>query len=257
MKAYQIRKQALKDLQASVKLCGGSNSYFYGMTTFNDKSAVDEETLKSLRRQFAVALGLDEQILSAARIPNTRRSLLCYGWMWSFFELIGDKAPNSTEIHLEPVTKLEIFREYQAAIASYFPDEKDELCLEYTSFLNQWETCFSHVKIREYKAVSGKCTTCATLSDLRRKYKSVHIRQTVTDLHALHRITYMAERMNYYRKQWLAITHPDMYMSVILDGMAQKHTALPYLANQKEFPATLKMHLQGVIEHGQKFVSCF
>jgi hypothetical protein len=68
-------------------------------------------------------------------------------------------------------------------------------------------------------------------------------------------MTYMAERMTYYRKQWLAMMHPDMYMSIILDGMAQKHTALPYLANQKEFPAQLTMHLQGVIEHGQKFVS--
>jgi hypothetical protein len=254
MTAYQVTKWNLQDLQKNIRKSG--LHFFYGTGDLEDESKIDEATVKSLMKQFSSKLDLEHigEMVSAANMPNTRRSLLCYGWMDWFFNIVGDKMPNSKEIHLEPITYQEVHREYEMTMESYFPDEEG-LALNYTSFLSMWHNSFAHVKIREYKQVSGKCTTCATLSDLRRKYKSANIRQAVTDLHALHRITYMGERMNYYRKQWLAIMHPEMYMSIILDGMAQKHTALPYLANQKDFPAQLTMHLQGVIEHGQKFVS--
>jgi hypothetical protein len=79
------------------------------------------------------------------------------------------------------------------------------------------------------------------------------VRQRITDMHALHRSTYMSERKVYYNKVFQAIIDPDNYMSIILDGMAQNHTVLSYIANMKTFPNPLKMHLQGVLEHGQSF----
>ena len=39
-----------------------------------------------------------------------------------------------------------------------------------------------------------------------------------------------------------------------MDGMAQIHTELPFLANQKKFDNQLPQHLLGIKEHGQKFV---
>lgn len=51
--------------------------------------------------------------------------------------------------------------------------------------------CFEHVKIREFKAVCGKCQCCATLSNLRKTFKSQQQREYVTSLHAYHRSTYM------------------------------------------------------------------
>jgi hypothetical protein len=52
----------------------------------------------------------------------------------------------------------------------------------------------------------------------------------------------------------LAETEPEKYMSIIIDGMAQNHTQLPYLANVKDFgDKKLDMHLEGVIEHGHSF----
>jgi hypothetical protein len=85
---------------------------------------------------------------------------------------------------------------------------------------------------------------------------SLHLlRQLVTNYHALHRITYMAERKIYYQKIWKAVSQPEEYMSIIIYGMAQTHTVLPWCANQKDFPSKLKMHLLGIIEHGQFFVN--
>ena len=49
----------------------------------------------------------------------------------------------------------------------------------------------------------------------------------------------------------LAISHPQEFMSIITDGMAQVHCELPWQANKTTFPKKLTQHLQGVLEHGQ------
>lgn len=61
-------------IQSKIKNFG--TNYFYGVDELNDMTALDEDTIKSLTRQFSVALGLDDEVLSSARIPNTRKSLL-------------------------------------------------------------------------------------------------------------------------------------------------------------------------------------
>jgi hypothetical protein len=79
--------------------------------------------------------------------------------------------------------------------------------------------CFDHVKIREFKAVSGKCNCCANLSDLRRKFKSQQDREYVTMMHALHRSTYMGERMAYAERRNNAVMKKSCYYLTIADGM--------------------------------------
>ncbi len=249
--AHGISRSTLERIQAAIK--DYKVSAVFGGDRFTDNSRVSDETVRRLMSKFAESLGLDGEMIGSCRIPNTRRGLVCYGWLHWFFHLVGDKIPNKDEIHLEPIDRKEVHNEYTATMAHYFPEEPD-VALGYVAFLRIWTHNFPNVKIREYKAVTGKCSCCAKLSDLRRKFKAAHIRQAITDLHALHRITYMSERKTYYQKQILAIMQPDVYMSVILDGMAQSHSALPWLSNQKDFPQRLKMHLQGVIEHGQNFV---
>jgi hypothetical protein len=61
----------------------------------------------------------------------------------------------------------------------------------------------------------------------------------------------MAEKRKYYNKKNLAITQPDKYMSIIMDGMSQNHCELPWFGNLKQFQATLPQHLQAVYDHGQ------
>eukprot|EP01034_Spumella_vulgaris_P042217 gene42217-52343_t len=78
---------------------------------------------------------------------------------------MGDAIPNSDgQIHLEPISVEEIFAEFKL-----FFDNQGLRSLERTQFANLWVSCFSHVSIRQFKAVTGKCNTCATLSHLRRK----------------------------------------------------------------------------------------
>lgn len=184
--------------------------------------------------------------LAALVVPNTVASLSCFAWMQSFFEAVGDKQPNHNEIHLEPTEVKAVHAEYYQVIS-----DAGEPVLEYTAFLNMWDTCFKHVKIREFKAVTGKCKTCTLLSEARRKQLSLAGRRYLTELHALHRTMYMGERLSYYERRNNAMLMPRSYWSGIGDGMMQAHCVLPHRGNMVASPQTLPQHVQGMIAHGR------
>lgn len=117
-----------------------------------------------------------------------------------------------------------------------------------------WDNCYEHVKIREYKQVTGKCMTCFKLTELRRQRKDRVGRSLATLLHAFHRSMYMGEKAAYYDRALQAKNDSFNYVSLITDGMAQNHTRLPWLANLKDFSFAIPQHLQGVIDHGTEFV---
>lgn len=54
-----------------------------------------------------------------------------------------------------------------------------------------------YVTIREYKEVTGKCSTCALLSQLRKKFRDDTRKRYITNLFSLHRSAYMGERKEY------------------------------------------------------------
>lgn len=200
-----------------------------------------------------------DTIFNLMTMPNTRASKLTHAWMEDYFHLVGDFNPCNGEIHLEKTDKNAIYALYASEMKEIedleMVTQSDNLMVTDTYFYRLWNEQFPHVKIREYKAVTGKCQFCAILSNLRAESKNRSYRKEITRLHSLHKVTYMAERQAYYMKSYQAIIDPDLYMSIILDGMSQNHTKLPWFANQKDFPACLQMHLQGIIEHGQEFVS--
>jgi hypothetical protein len=225
---------------------------------------VSIETYKSLKKQFSGPhpkghksvhpLKMSEeyhfQLMNANTTPVQMR---CIVWMDNYFRSIGDQNPTRDEIHLDAGEKKQIYGVYlnDQRRALYSGEE----VYSERSFLRTWETVFSHVKIRQYKAVSGKCGFCAKLTELRAGTHNNDDWKSIGELHALHRVTFMNERRCYYENIRRAVDQPDKYMSIIIDGMNQNHSQIPYLANIKEFPTPLKVHLIGVIEHGQNFVS--
>jgi len=185
-------------------------------------------------------------------IPNSEKQLKAKTWMQSFFKLVGDNAPNKAEeIHLDSCfTRNSIYNEYKSTMTVWYGDTE---FLSISAFGTTWKSCFPHVKVRKFKAVSGKCMTCSHLSELRLNTRDNARRANVTLLHSYHRHMYMGEREGYYKRQALALRDPQRYMSLIIDGMQQGHSEIPYQANQAQFPNKIKQHLQGVIEHGDNF----
>jgi len=255
--AYDISHRQLRNLRDDLRIGNlGSNlntsnessCVHYGYT---DKSVVSSSDIRNVTkaRSSNVASTLTSEEIDCLKTPNSYIAKLTSHWMKAYFDLVGDHMPNkANEIHLETVEIKEIWLEYVSDCANIF---KIDQCMGYTHFVEYWHNFFSHVKIRAYKAVSGKCYMCSILSSLRKKFTEATLRADITELHALHRITYMSERRFYYARIKKGCEDPANYLSLIGDGMAENHTALPWLGNLREAGKTLKQHLQGILVHGQ------
>lgn len=163
MGCYQVKKDYVERLCSEIK--EGVNS---STSNFTDRSnLLDEEIVKLLFKHAADnGFALSEQHKQALRLSREPSATTAFAWMHNFFEMVGDKMPNLNEIHLEPIFVRVVWEEY-------VDDLKGSLipALSLWQFGQMWQDLFPHVKIRQFKAVTGKCYTCAMLSDARRQYK--------------------------------------------------------------------------------------
>jgi hypothetical protein len=161
---YGIGKTYLGDLCEAVK-----KNYRNLDSNLDDKTPSLTRTYVDEVVEFAKTfdISLSAADLGALAVPNTVASLTCFGWMKEYFDAVGDQMPNCCEIHLEPTEIKSIHAEYVSEMS-----DSDQSTLCYNSFLSMWHCCFRHVKIREYKSVSGKCKTCTLLAEARRKQLS-------------------------------------------------------------------------------------
>jgi hypothetical protein len=244
MWSYGIKGTYLISLCGSIKLREVNSD-----PLLNDFAGVPSASAVSQVNEYISSLNgppLSIIQLQALNLPNSTVSLAAFSWMTLYFQTMGDAIPNSDgQIHLEPIDVKEIFDEYEQNCK-----DQGNQCLQNTQFAQLWKTCFSHVSIREYKAVTGKCATCATLSHLRRTVRDNNSRSHITTLHWLHRTTYMGERLSYFNKCQLAIQMPSLYLSLVTDGMAQSHCVLPWMGNLNQ-TAGIAQHIQGVLLHGR------
>lgn len=219
----------------------------------SDRSKIDDDLSISDVADIASShkIIFTEDQIAAAAVPNTPEAIKCYIWLRNFFDASGDYEPNRKEIHLDPITKREVHGEYLVKLTS---SNKGEHTLEYSEFVHIWTKCFPHVKIREYKACSGKCMTCALFTVLMRKFEHTKALALVIQHRALHRADYMSDRILYQERVEQAEKDKENgnIVSIITDGMQQYHTELPYMGNNIGFSFKVKQHFQGITTHGHR-----
>lgn len=215
---------------------------------FNNRSHASK-SIKEIERVLRDQnIEVTQDILRQNVLDGSDEQIECYYWMDDLLNFSGDAMPNRAtggiaELHLESQSLNKLYAQYLSECVTH-------VSAKVWKFI--WDNLFPHVKIREYKQVGGKCETCALLSDLRSQFKNAKLKQMATDLHTLHRNTYMGERWEYYDRRMEALNNPDEVMSIIADGMAQSHTSLPYYGNLNQNVATVKQKLQGVLDHGRQ-----
>lgn len=153
----------MKDLKC------GSSEYVSKMT---ERNIPDTGMIKEMSQQ-ALLLGFPLPMDSISVMTMSSCSMIhkeAHTWLSAYVELVGDKQPNrKMEIHLEYRTKYEIYLEYCDEAKSILKS----IPISYSSFVELWSRCFSHVHIRKYKAVEGKCITCAVLTQMRSSARTV------------------------------------------------------------------------------------
>lgn len=243
MAAYEVGHSMVDTIVLAIKRKELSNE-----RSLNDTSGAISSVFATHLERLATSFGiqLSTMQISAMKVPNTEASLGCFAWMHMFFDLVGDKESQLCEIHLDPQPITTIHREYKENMLA-----SDQLFIGYTHFVEMWHNCFPHVKIRQYKACTGKCEVCANLSDARKQKMNIASKRYISELHALHRSFYMGERLTYYKRRCNALLMPSQYLSLISDGMQQTHCQLPWAGNLFQFDKHLPQHLQGVLKHGR------
>jgi hypothetical protein len=71
-------------------------------------------------------------------------------------------------------------------------------------------------------------------------------------LYSCHKSMYMGERLEYAKRVAMAVNDfENQYLSIVMDGMQQSHSEIPWRCNGAKFSNVLKQHLQGVTVHGE------
>lgn len=219
---------------------------------------------------------LNEHHLKLACIPNTEASLKAFNWFEEFLTLHGDYAPNRFDkvelpgtiylyIHcicinlkylfyllcLGIYTKESIWGIYARHMNTLYTGPEDQKHLERTQFEEMWNNVFPNVTITKFTQVSGKCYTCHAIFDRQANFTCREELLDIKDLASIHKILIGMQRGQYIHNRQLAQEYPELYMSLILDGMSQDHCQLPYCANQDtESTGLLKQKIFGAKQHG-------
>jgi hypothetical protein len=216
------------------------------------------EALKFYKKHKHLTLeGLTMDHFAYACLPQTARYLQAYYWMKAFFELECESPPNNgniSELTAALYDKKIVYDLYEKEILLDHPSD-EHLPLSYSEFLDLWLTVYPNVKVKEYKSVSGKCGACAAIFELQKLCTGYEDFQRLEHFKLLHRIEVTTQKAAYYSSRRLAEVEPEKYMSVIVDGMQQSHSELPYFGNQKEYPYKVVQYLTGCKQHG--FASTF
>ena len=172
MRVYDYKHDTIERLCKEIK--DGVNAT---TTNFSDSTARGTLSGTKLLKKDNDNLGisLSREQMQAINIPRTQQSLAAYGWLKCHFELVGDDMPNKDEVHLEPCNRTEIDAEYLSDMVADAFSFVEPLTYERFCFL--WDEVFPFVKIRMFKAVTGKCFCCAKLSDAMKKHKSERFRE--------------------------------------------------------------------------------
>jgi hypothetical protein len=179
-------------------------------------------------------LGIEDYMqYQFACVPDNPASLEAFLWMHKFFELVGDCAPNrENKVQLPGIyTKDSIFHIYHHHVETLFTSNEHEP-LGLRAFEKLWNNVFPNVTITKYCQVSGKCFSCHSLYERQEVFRCAEDLESIKTLSVIHKILIEMQRAAYMSNRQKAETMPDLYMSLIIDGMSQDHCKLPFYASK-------------------------
>jgi hypothetical protein len=175
----------------------------------------------------------------------------CRQWFELYFSTIGDYMPHFSKIHLPPAL-------YKDMHTVYLSDMELQNVI-YTQLAKHqwrsiWKTHFPHVYVGKY-SMFATCDICASFKRALLEKHSLSERMALRDEQRLHIAWVRAERGIYHKHRFMSRSEPKRYLSMIIDGMDQKKTDLPWVWPLDKGTASLpriKTHVTGVIMHGHK-----
>lgn len=202
------------------------------------------ESLKDYAAQFGIHL-TDSQLSSINMPARSTKAKSLVNWMDKFISVASCINPKDGKLQIELCGLDELYLMY----VNDFKVIRHESYLGRSQFRKIFKDVFGIVvQVRKKKSVTGKCQICALLSFLRMRSKTHEEIESVSRLHAIHKIGFMGERKEYYLRRAEGVL--PGFLSLITDGMAQVHCILPWMKGKNQ-PVNLRQHLQGTLVHGK------
>ena len=192
---------------------------------------------------------MTELDLMLSCIPEDDASMEALDWMITFFTTTADKSPiGDNRVELNGLYSYDsiygLFCKQTVNVLETHP------VVSGSTFRDIWKRCFPNVRIKKSLSVNGKCEVCALIFDREEFFRRREEVDYLKFLKYIHRHTVMRCREHYRDNRRLALLHPEIYMSIIIDGMQQSHCNLPHRANNKVYDKEVIQHIQGVRHHG-------
>lgn len=175
----------------------------------------------------------DVEFYQWACVPDNASSREAYLWLYKFFELVGDYAPNREDkVQIAGIyTQKSIHKMYVLHMNTLYTGNEHEP-LQQRAFEELWHNVFPNVTISDYCQVSGKCYSCHSLYERQEVFGCEEDLKCIRKLASIHKIMIEMQRGAYIKNRQMAQESPDLFMSVIIDGMSQDHCSLPYYAGE-------------------------
>ncbi len=238
---------ATSHLMKTLSICYKSNYSAIGTSVnrnclFTDQTnhQTDLDEMKTIFQEQNIECDLTMQQMGTIG----RHEIETFIWFRDHFDLIGDSMPNTDgEIHIDKIEKQDIYILYV--------NEVGKGCLTYSSWLKFWKKVFPHVKVRQWKNVSGKCEHCGIINNGRLVAQSEEEVKAFRKLHLLHKAgNFMLERLAYHMRRQESLNDSTI-LSLILDTMDNTHCCVPYLGSGDSFDSPIKQGILGCYAHGQ------
>jgi hypothetical protein len=165
-------------------------------------------------------------------------------WLHSFGETVGDYMPDENAVVL-PYPKFEgVFLEYEMEMQRR---QESSICYSYACriFFDEIE----NIRLVRSKGSHVCCKICTSYQMRILKAGTQYEREELKKLRLQHVQKQRQERLFYYANRERAISSPDRFLSIIIDGMDQSKTNVPLLS-KKTSDKTVGHRLIGVKVHG-------
>lgn len=195
--------------------------------------------------------GLSEIDLHMSCLPKSPAYTQAYHWLANFIALLGDQAPNrDNKVQLPGIyTMTGIYTMYRHHVKLKYTGDENNI-LSPPRFMDTWRNIFPNVTLTKFCHVSGKCSACHWLYERQEIFRSERELHVIKFFGSIHKIMIEMSRGIYMSNRQKAQDHPELYMSLIIDGMSQDHCVLPYCANQTQKSNILKQKIMGAKQHG-------
>ena len=157
-------------------------------------------------RKALVPIGIeDEEHFQWACVPDNPASREAYMWLYNFFTLVGDHAPNRNDkIQLPGIyTQESIHAIFQHHVETIYSGNEHNP-LEIRAFETLWNNIFPNVTISKYCQVSGKCYSCHALYRRQEVFTCEKDLNDIKKIDSVHKILIEMQRGAYMTNRQMA-----------------------------------------------------